>query len=348
MTVPLNLTTSARSFKHLNLIERGMIFALLKEKRSIRYIARQLNRNPATISREIKRGTTTQLRSNLTTYEQYFPESGQAVYDKRRASSGFQCKIYQVEPFLKFAEHQILHKKWSPDAVVGFCRSQAKWQRQEMVCTKTLYSYIARNLLKVRNFDLHLKVRLKPKKKYFRQHKRLLGQSIEQRPESVQTRQEFGHWEIDTVIGKRSNDSLLLTLTERKTRQEFIIPILSKEASSVKSGLKKLKIFFGANFSRIFHSITADNGTEFAELTSLLQPWGCDVFFSHPYSSWERGTNERHNGLIRRFIPKGTPISKVAPATIRRIQNWCNQLPRKILGYRTPQECFDYEISKIA
>jgi len=325
-----------------------MIFALRKEGYSIRHIARQLHRNPGSISREIKRGTTTQLRSDLTSYAAYFPETGQATYEKNRSSSGFQCKLHLVEKFLKFAEHKILADKWSPDTVVGFCRSQPKWQNQAMVCTKTLYNYIAQGFLKVRNLDLALKVRLRPKEQVLRKHKRLLGKSIEQRPETVQERQEFGHWEIDTVIGLRSGDSPLLTLTERKTRHEYILPLSRKDAASVTVGLEELKRRFGLKFHQVFRSITADNGTEFSELATLMQPTGCEVYFAHPYSSWERGTNERHNGLIRRFIPKGTPISKIDPTTILRIQNWCNQLPRKILAYKTPQACFDEELSLLA
>jgi len=325
-----------------------MICALLKEKRSIRYIANQLQRNPGTISREVKRGTTTQLRSNLTTYAAYFPETGQAVYAQHRKASGSLCKMHLVESFLQFAETKILRDNWSPDAVVGFCRIQSEWQNKELVCTKTLYNYIDQCLLKTRNFDLLLKVRRKTKRQFLRKNKRILGQSIELRPAEVEARQEFGHWEIDTMLGKRSNDQALLTLTERRARQELIIPLVRKDSPSVQKGLEELKERFGLQFQHIFRSITADNGSEFSDLSALVEPWNSSVYFAHPYSSWERGTNERHNGLIRRFIPKGTALGEVAPATIRRIQDWCNQLPRKILGYKTPQQCFDEELLKIA
>lgn len=348
MTVQSKHTTTARFFKHLGLSERGMIYALLKEGRSIRYIGQQMQRDPGTISREIKRGTTTQLRSDLTTFEAYFPETGQAVYEKHRMASGALCKVRLVEPFLQFAETKILHDKWSPDAVVGFCRIQAQWQDQEIVCTKTLYNYIDQCLLKIRNLDLLQKVRRKTKTQIIRKNKRILGQSIEQRPAEVETRQEFGHWEIDTVIGKRSNDQALLTITERKTRQELVILLAEKDSLSVQSGLIELKERFGSHFPQVFRSITADNGSEFSGLATLVETWDSKVYFAHPYSSWERGTNERHNGLLRRFIPKGTPIRDVSPATIRRVQDWCNQLPRKILGYKTPHQCFNEELLKIA
>jgi IS30 family transposase len=341
-------TTSARSFTHLSLIDRSMIFALLKEGCSLRHIAKQLGRHVSTISREISRGTTTQRRSDWSTYETYFPETGQAVYEKNRAATGFQSKFYLAEEFLQFAEQKMLQEHWSPDAVVGFCRLQPEWQDRVIVCTKTLYHYIDRCLLQVRNLDLALKVRRHNKHVHLRKHKRLMGQSIEERPETITEREEFGHWEIDTVVGLQSGDSALLTLTERKTRHEYILPIPSKDASSVSARINELRAVWGEKFASVFRSITADNGSEFAELDSLLRALGCQVYFAHPYSSWERGTNERHNGLIRRFIPKKTSMKNVHPATILRVQNWCNQLPRKILGYKTPLACFSEELAALS
>lgn len=348
MAVITKDTTSARSFKHLNPVRRGMIFALLKEGRSLRHIAKQVGCHVSTISREIARGTTTQRRSDWSTYEAYFPETGQAVYEKNRVSTGSQSKFYLAEAFLQFAEQKILREHWSPDAVVGFCRLQPQWRDKVTVCTKTLYHYIDRCLLQVRNIDLVLKVRRRVKHSHVRKHKRLMGQSIEQRPESISEREEFGHWEIDTVIGLQSGDSSLLTITERKTRHEYILPIPNKNASSVTARINELRASWGELFTSVFRSITADNGSEFAELDSLLRPAGCQVYFAHPYSSWERGTNERHNGLIRRFIPKKTPMANVLPSTVLRIQNWCNQLPRKILGYKTPLACFNEELAALS
>lgn len=347
MVVQPHSNTTARSFKHLNPFIRGQIAALLKEGKSQRYIAKVIGYSPSTVSREIKRGTTTQMRSDLSTYEQYFPETGQAVYKKNRMNCGAKCKLAQVEDFLKFAEDKILHEKWSPDAVVGFCKKDPQWQDAAIVCTKTLYNYIDQGLLTVRNIDLYLKPRLKPKKKRVHQNKRILGKSIDQRPEEVQQRQTFGHWEIDTVIGKKSNDSVLLTLTERKTRHELIFLLNAKDSNAVNEALLELKNCYGKQVSKIFRTITADNGAEFSELSEIMKPLGIEVYFSHPYSSWERGTNERHNGLLRRFIPKGKAIKDFSPATIERIQNWLNKLPRKILGYKTAEECFYEEIANI-
>jgi len=324
-----------------------MIKAFLNENRSMSYIAKQLGRHVSTITREVKRGTVKQRRSDLTEYEEYFPETGEAVYKKNRSASVKRPKIAEAAKFLGFAETKILIEKWSPDAVVGYCRQCSDWQKQTIVSTKTIYNYIDQGLLSVHNIDLPLKVRRKPKKKAVKQHKRVLGNSIDNRPEEINTREDFGHWEIDTVIGKRSGDAALLTITERKTRAEIIIPLAAKDSSCVIDAIKQLEEQFGELFPKVFKTITADNGSEFAELGTYLKKHNISVYFAHPYSSFERGTNERHNGLIRRFIPKGINIATLAISAIKRVQKWCNNLPRKILGYRTPQQCFDEELAKI-
>ncbi|MDI3478149.1 MAG: transposase, family [Thermoanaerobacterium sp.] len=120
-----------------------------------------------------------------------------------------------------------------------------------------------------------------------------------------------------------------------------------KDSSSVKKVFDELKAQYKENFSKIFKSITADNDAEFAELSEILKKCESKAYFSHPYSAFERGTNERHNGLIRRFIPKGKTIADLSEWAIGRVQNWCNQLPRRILRYKTPEECFLDEVSKV-
>ena len=150
------------------------------------------------------------------------------------------------------------------------------------------------------------------------------------------------------MIGQKSNDSALLTMTERKTRDELIFKIPEKSSSAVNQTLANLKSLYGKRLNEVIRSITADNGSEFSELSSIAQDWNIEVYYAHPCSSWERGTNERHNGLLRRFIPKGKAINDLQSGTIERIQSWVNRLPRKILGYKTPEQCFLEELQKIA
>ncbi len=344
MALPQKNTISTRTFKHLNKYDRGRIHALMQEGLSPAAIAQRLNRHRSTILREIKRGTTRQLTSQLTSYESYFPETGQAVYRKNRSACGKKTKALQVENFLQYAEEKILHEKWSPDAVVGEAKRSVTFTKEKMVCTKTLYAYIDQRILKVRNIDLVQKTRRRVKKhSNGREHKRLFGSSISERPEVVDGRQQYGHWEIDTVIGKRSGDMALLTLTERKTRHHLVLPLSAKSSEAVDRVLKQLKKSYGRLFPYIFKSITADNGSEFRSLNNH----GIDIYYAHPYSAWERGSNERHNGLIRRFIPKGKAIRDLTHSQIERVQDWCNNLPRKILGYRRPAEMFQQELEHL-
>ena len=176
------------------------------------------------------------------------------------------------------------------------------------------------------------------------------GESIEQRPEEIDEREEFGHWEGDTVYsgkGKRKTTRALLTLTERKTRKEIIIAIPNRKAETVVKALDALERKLGARrFRAIFKSITFDNGTEFAAAEELER--SCinkhlprtKVYFCHPYSSWERGTNENTNGMIRRRFPKGTNFAAVTNAQITQAENWINNYPRKILGYKSSEIVF--------
>ena len=176
------------------------------------------------------------------------------------------------------------------------------------------------------------------------------GESIEQRPEEIDEREEFGHWEGDTVYsgkGKRKTTRALLTLTERKTRKEIIIAIPHRKADTGVTALDALERKLGARrFRAIFKSITFDNGTEFAAAEELER--SCvnkrlprtKVYFCHPYSSWERGTNENTNGMIRRRFPKGTNFAAVTNAQIAQAENWINNYPRKILGYKSSEIVF--------
>ncbi|WP_300351031.1 IS30 family transposase, partial [Clostridium sp.] len=167
---------------------------------------------------------------------------------------------------------------------------------------------------------------------------------------SIESREEFGHWEIDCVLGEKSNiDNVLLTLVERKTRYAIISKTPAHSAISVTNTIEKIKEFFGSKFSEVFKSITADNGSEFADLSEIEQKTETKtkVYFTHPYSSFEKGTNERHNDLIRRFIPKGKRISDYSLETISFIENWMNTILRKFLDYKTPEELLEIHLDKI-
>ena len=197
-----------------------------------------------------------------------------------------------------------------------------------MVCCKRLYNYIERGLLKVRNIDLTLKVKRKQRCKVHPQHKRLYGQRIEVRPQVVNQRKEFGHWEIDTVVDRKESQSVLLTLDERTTRFRHIIKIPGRSTQAVEQGLKTLRELYGEQFSQVFRSITSDNGSEFASQPQLLPT--ISIYYTHPYSAYEHGLNEKQNSLVRRFLPKGRSFDVVTDEQLREIQDWINQLPESL------------------
>lgn len=174
-----------------------------------------------------------------------------------------------------------------------------------------------------------------------------LGASIDSRPAEVAERNTFGHWEIDTVIGKKKGkNSVVLTLAERKTDFYITRKIPAKAASAVNSEIKQLLSDFGEKSEEIFRTLTSDRGIEFASLAELENE-STKVYFAHPYSSYERAINERHNRILRRFIPKGMDINKISEEELERIEDLINGLPRKRLGYKTPEELFNEQLDLI-
>lgn len=339
--------TSNRHNKHLNHFERGKIEAWLEAGYSPYAMAKKLGRSANTVRNEIKRGTTTQIKSGKTV-TLYLADRGQAVYEDNRKASKKSFKRLVCSKFINHVVREIKDKNQSVDSCVGQAKRMGLFKPSEMVCTKTLYNYIHLDLLEVTLMDLPLVLKRCVKKQSTRRNKRILGDSIELRPVEINDRLVFGHWEIDTVIGlKTKGDAVLLTFTERQTRYEIIIRIESKTSDAVRKAIEMLKAYFGSAFHRIFKSITSDNGQEFSALPDIETLSETKVYYTHPYSSFERGTNERHNGLIRRFIPKGKAISGVELEQIIFVEEWMNTLPRKILGYRSPEELFEAQLDRI-
>ena len=342
-----NNITESRKNKHLNFEERMVIQIRLKDGFTPYKISKELGRSLNTITNEIKRGTVPQIKQNKKVMV-YLADTGNDVYQKHRSKCGRKFRRLTCARFVSYVVDKMKSSNWSVDATVGEALVTGKFTRDETVCTKTIYNYIDLGLMEIKNADLPMKLRINTKPKRVRASKRKLGECIENRPDSVNARQEFGHWEIDTVIGKKSgNDCVLLTLAERMSRNFFVRRIPSKSSEAVMAEINALCYEFGDRFNQVFKSITSDNGLEFADLSKLDSLAGTKVYFTHPYSSSERGTNERHNGLLRRFIPKGTSISSYSDDKLYDIECWCNTLPRRILGYRTPEELFEEHLDII-
>ena len=270
------------------------------------------------------------------------------AYQENRSHS---CRTYEAlekRPFLQYVEKHFREDQWSLDACVGRALEEGSFDRREILCTKTLYHYVDLGLLNIKSIDLPQKLSRNTKIHKDKENKRILGRSIEERPGEVDTREEFGHWETDLVIGKKSeNDEVLLTLLERKTRDFSIIRLPDKSADSVLEAFQKMQTELGDSFSKVFRTITTDNGSEFARLAELETGTSTKVYFAHPYTSCEKGSIENHNGLIRRFIPKGKRISDYSEDDILAVELWANSLPRRILGYKTPDEAFEEEMDRI-
>ncbi|MGO1356521.1 IS30 family transposase [Alkalibacterium gilvum] len=344
-----NHTTSARKGKHLSYSERSQIAILKQENYSNRRIASVLERVPQTINNEVKRGTVTQLKRQKQKgkiYDYYTTvydaDAGQVAYDKHRLNCGRRPKWADTDAFIEWADDKMLLDKWSPDVVTGFALEHELFDRTIIPSTTTLYNWIDKGIMRTKNLDLLEKLSRKPKasSQKKRPNKRILGQSIDKRPKEIDARQTFGHWEIDTVVGnKEKTDAVLLTLVERQTRFEVIMKVNGKDQHSVNEAIYSLQERAGDDFSTMFKTITSDNGSEFAGLHEALKDT-LDINFSHPYASFERGTSENQHKFIRRFIPKGKPMGHVLESQCLRIQQWMSDYPRKILGYKTPHECF--------
>jgi transposase, IS30 family len=340
-------STRAGKWKQLSERERYKIEALLQSGLTPIEVSRQMGRDRRTIEREIARGSVIQVDYEWREKLRYCADTGQRVHDESASNKGRPLKIGHDHKLAAYIEKKIGAEKYSPDAVIGEIR--AKGLRFEVsICTKTLYNYIdSKVFLNITNKDLPVK-RDGKKRKYRRTGtvalNNLKGRSIEERPESIETRKERGHWEMDCVVGK--GKASLLVMTERTSRKELIFKLKAKKQEHVLAVLDELEKRYKGRFRDMFKSITMDNGCEFlnqeALETSCLKAGQKRTvcYYAHPYSAWERGSNEVANKLIRRFVPKGTNIGSLTKMDVRRIEHWMNNYPRRIFGYRSANEIF--------
>lgn len=321
-------------------------------------IADILHVHRSTIYNELKRGEYEHLTSDYITEIRYSADLAQRKCEENLKVRGTQLKIGNDIKLANYIEEKIINDDFSPAAVLGELEAQKRWgEFSTKICVTTLYSYIDKGIfLKVTNKDLPVKKNEKRKYKKVRKNQKRTeaGESIEQRPEEVEKREEFGHWEMDSVIGQRGKSKhTLLTLTERKTRDEIIFKLKDHTAESVVEALDRLEKRWGEMFKQVFKTITVDNGTEFSyckelEKSVLGEDNRTKVYYCHPYSSWERGTNEVTNKMVRRKVPKSTNFDNKSEEEIQEIEDWINNYPRKIHGYHTAAELFREEIRKLA
>lgn len=271
-------------------------------------------------------------------------------YKFKRALSKAHYILDQYPKMRKFIEDKIKIDGWAPDVIVGYMNKHEMYLEDGFtsISTPTIYNAIRYGIIDVKPEDTRRMVKFQKNqkdlvKKEVPENKKQY--SIENRPDNVNNREEFGHFELDTVLGtNKGNHQCLLTLTERKTRFEIIFKIEAKTAELVVEKFNQIKAFLKHDYDSLFKSLTTDNGSEFSDFLNIIKGTDTKIYFCHPYASCEKGTNERHNGLIRYFIPKGNLIENYSSGDINKICNWMNNYPRKILDYRTPLEALQDEV----
>ena len=323
-----------KNYKRLVESERERIFLFYHAGKSIRFIADSLFRSPSTISRELKRNRT---RAGLYGYSVFVAQH----FSQKRASSRKTGKlILSNSPVLLKLVLDRLQKRWSPQQISRYLKRQYPDNLAMQISHESIYSYIyvyGRGELKKA-----LSSYLRQQRSYRRQqkkHKKGLIKdmfSIEERPKEVEERTVPGHWEGDLIIGK-GHKTAIGTIVERTTRLVILVPLKSRMASDVRKAfareIKRLP-------EQLRLSMTYDQGREMSQHKLFTKQTNMQVYFAHPHSPWERGTNENTNMLIRDFFPKGTDFGGLSRYRIKKVQELLNDRPRKVLDWRSPQEVF--------
>lgn len=309
---------------HLTSEQRYVISSLHKRGISQKEIAHEVGTSESTISRELKR--------NATKRGKYSASTAQVLAQERKERFGVKRK------FTKAIEQQIRtfieQEQWSPEQIVGYCRKH----QVEMVSVERIYQYIRQDKENGGLLFKHLRHKLKHRKQPVSKDKsRIIDRiSIEERPEKVNNREEFGHFEMDLIVGK-DNKGIVLTLTERVSKF-FMCRYLpkGKVAIEVAKAVNDMLL----PYKNHVHSITTDNGLEFAEHKLIAQKLNTIIYFTHPYSSWEKGQIENANKLLRQYIPKKEIINQYNTLNLNEIQIKINNRPRKNLGFEKPVNIF--------
>lgn len=326
-------------YHRLSMTEREEISRLLATGQSFRAIARHLGRSPGSISREVN-----QKWFDRDTYRACI---AQIRARKRRSLQGRKSKLGE-NPRLSRLVIRKLRLYWSPEQIVRYLKKRYPTDMNMRVSPETIYAAIyilPKGELKK---SLTKALRQQHTKRYTRKPKNTVRPtpnipsplSIEQRPAEVETRQVAGHWEGDLIIGKWKQ-SALGTLVERKTRYTKLIPLQAKDHVSVRQGIEK---WFNYLPSKLKASLTWDQGGEMSSHQILTAKTKVKVYFAHPASPWERGTNENTNMLVRQFFPKGTDFNKVSKKEVKYVEKLLNDRPRKCLNWASPQEAFKKEV----
>lgn len=315
-------------YQQLTYEERITLSILMQQGLSVQSIAKELKRHRSTIYRELKRN-----RCHVTDGA-YRPSKAQRRTRARRSRSR-RNRHYAEKDF--DIVRKLLKQKWSPEQVVGHIRRYRLMDRH--MSHETIYQYIWRNKAKGGDLWLHLRQSSKQRRKRYKAYDsrgRLANKRhISERPASIESRKTKGHWEIDTVHG-RGSSACIVTLLERKTGYVMIGKLANKSTKS----LNKKTIKLINRDPGIFKTITSDNGTEFHQYQEIEDKCNTAFYFATPYHSWERGSNENVNGLIRQYLPKTESMAQLTQQQCDRIADALNSRPRKRFNYKTPEEMY--------
>ena len=310
-----------RVYTQLTQVQRYQIYALMKAELNQSEIAAIIGVNKSTISRELRRNRG---------LKGYRPKQAHQLAMTRRQTKT-QPRITDEDWRLV---EDLLREDWSPEQI-------SLWLAQHKrlsISHEWIYLYVLEDKRLDGDLYRHLRCQKLRKKRYGAYDRR--GQlpnrvSINERPAIVERRTRLGDWELDTIIGKRHKQAIV-SLTERKSRLSLIAKVPTKEAESVKNAVLALL----SPLSAYVHTITSDNGKEFARHEAIAEALEADFYFANPYASWERGLNENTNGLIRQYFPKDCDFTAITDKDIQQAMNKLNNRPRKCLGMKTPNQVF--------
>ena len=338
--------------RELTYHDRLVIETLYNKGFKIKDIAADLSVSLPTVYREIKRGSYQHKNSDWTYTEKYSADKAQMVHDFNVLARGKPLKIQNDYQFAKYVSKQIRKEHYSPQAIIGDIK-KSNLKFNTTISYKTIYRYVEQGLIpNVTKKDLPFQGKRKKKAEPkpiqpVPQNKR----SIETRPNEIFARSTFGHWEMDSVIGKREKGQTLLVMTERLTRFELVFRSKDKTIASTVRILNRLEKRLGRNFRTIFRTITVDNGCEFNNSPkiekSIYKGNRTLLYYCHPYQSSERGSNEKQNQMIRRHIKKYTKIEDYSDQTLKKVQDWLNNYPRGIFNYESANDRFQRELQKL-
>jgi transposase, IS30 family len=303
--------------KHLTAEERKILYGLLRSEKSRAEIAALMQRDRSTIYREIRRNSGGR---------GYRPKQAQRLAEVRRLACRRPHKM--ADPEVHHYVRERLLKLWSPDQIAGCARREFRRRPQRALSRQTIYNWVT---TRAQDWRVLLRRGGRPSEK---RGKLTDCVRIEGRPTVINERRRYGDWEGDTMVGK-GRRSGMLTLVERKSGFTRLGRVDSlKSTATIHVAQRRMQELPNC----LCRSVTFDNGKEFAEHRKLTQKLGLAVYFAEPYRSWQRGTNENTNGLLRQFFPKRTDFTRISHHEVARVEQLLNERPRRRLGYRTPLE----------